>query len=106
MGLTIFREVFLPYVLRKDSEGKWVVLNREYLPIGFKERSFETPSPYPKPVTIKGLTKELILQLSCDGVFNGESLYLYDDRTDPTMNDENFKKYLERIRVLQRLEVK
>ena len=35
MPLGDFRSVFMPYCLRKQKDGRYVVLNREYKPVGF-----------------------------------------------------------------------
>jgi hypothetical protein len=41
MALDDFRAVFLPYCLEKRNGGRYVVLNREYKPVGIAVESGE-----------------------------------------------------------------
>jgi hypothetical protein len=36
MSHSDFRAMFFPYCLQKQKDGRYVVLNREYKPVGFK----------------------------------------------------------------------
>jgi hypothetical protein len=39
MPLGDFRSIYLPYCLDKQADGSWLVLNREYKPVGFNTKS-------------------------------------------------------------------
>lgn len=57
MPLYDFRSVHLPYCLEKQEDGSYVVLNREYAPIGFTQR--KDYNQLPIFVKIKNLTPKL-----------------------------------------------
>ena len=65
MPLHDFRSVNLPYCLKKQPDGKYVVLNREYKPIGFKTKDWVGYEQYPVAVKIKGLTAKVAAKISC-----------------------------------------
>ena len=37
---TDFRAVYFPYCIEKQADGTWVVLNRQYKPVGFNTSDF------------------------------------------------------------------
>lgn len=49
MPLNDFRSVHLPYCIKKLPSGAYVVLNREYKPLGFKTREHVDYEAYPIP---------------------------------------------------------
>lgn len=103
MPLHDFRSVHLPYCLIKQADGKYVVLNREYKPIGFKTGDWVDYDKYPVAVKIKGLTAKVVAKVSCKKGANLEKIYLYDDGCIPTKSAKNMQAYLERLEVLAKL---
>jgi hypothetical protein len=106
MALNDFRAVFLPYCLDKQSDGRYVVLNREYKPIGFKTRENIKYEDYPICVELKGIGPVTAAKLSFEGDPNTDRIYLYNDGCVPTQSAEHMKNYLERLKILAKLKVK
>lgn len=105
MALNDFREVFLPYCLDKQPDGRYVVLNREYKPIGFKTKEHIEYENYPVCIELKGIDSAIAAKISYKGDSNTDRIYLYDDACIPTESDEHMKNYLERIKILAKLKV-
>lgn len=106
MALNDFRAVFLPYCLHKQPDGRYVVLNREYKPIGFKTRENIKYEDYPISIELKGIGSATAAKLSCNGDSNTDRIYLYNDGCVPTQSAEYMKSYLERLEILAKLKVK
>ena len=105
MALNDFRSVFFPYCLDKQPDGRYVVLNREYKPIGFKTREHIKYENYPIDVELKGIGSATAAKLSYKGDSNTDRIYLYNDDCVPTENAEHMKNYLERLKSLARLKI-
>jgi len=103
MPLHDFRSVHLPYCLTKQADGKYVVLNREYKPIGFKTKDWIDYEKYPVAVKIKGLTAKVAAKISYKGSVDLENIYLYNDGCIPTKSAKNMQAYLNRLEVLAKL---
>lgn len=103
MALDTFRSLFLPYCIQQIEKNKYVVLNREYKPLGFKTTQIVKYEDYPIVVEIKGLTKSKIAKISHNGSEDKRNIYLYDDGCVPTSTVDNMKKYLERLAILAKL---
>jgi hypothetical protein len=98
-----FRQVFLPYWLQKLPDGRWVVLNREYKPLGFRTGAWVDYEDYPICVELKDLKPEKVS-------FTGhqqykDRIYLYNDGCIPTDSDKHMKAYLQKIKELAKLEI-
>ncbi len=104
MSLNNFREVHLPYCLEKQEDGGYVVLNREYKPLGFAKREHYKYSDYPIVVKIKGLTPSKASEISFKGAENLDKIYLYDNSCLPETSPENMQSYLARLAILSELE--
>jgi len=98
-----FRSVHLPYCIRKLPNGSYVVLNRDYKPIGFRTTRQVDCEAYPIGVKFKRLTVKTVAKLSCQASPDINNIYLYHDGSQPTANAKNMEEYLERIRVLAAL---
>jgi hypothetical protein len=105
MPLDDFRAVFLPYCLKKQKDGRYVVLNREYKPVGFYTTTWVKYEEHPVFVKIKGLTKASAAKLSDKGETNLEELFLYNDATNPVSSKANMQLYLAKLEILARLSV-
>jgi hypothetical protein len=105
MSLGHFVTVFLPYCLERQPDGKYVVLNREYKPVGFKTTEHITYADYPICVEIKGLTPTLAAKLSCYGRQDTDKIQLYEDASDPQLDSAHMNAYLERLKLLANIEV-
>lgn len=104
MPLDDFRAVYFPYCIEKQDDGTYVVLNREYKPVGFNTRDWINYSDYPVGVRLR-LTPKRIDELSVDDNDDGSNVYLYDDSTNPIRSKKNMDAYLEKLRILAKLEI-
>jgi hypothetical protein len=98
-NLTDFRAVYLPYCLKKQADGSWVVLNRRYKPVGFNTSEWVDYENFPVSAKLEGLTQAKLSKLSYTGVADGDTVYLYNDGCIPT-NKGNMAGYLEKLGVL------
>jgi hypothetical protein len=97
----------LPYHLEKvkDTQDQYVVVQRDYKPLGFNTARPEAYGDYPISHRLS-ITPKMAAKLSCCGDPNTDDIYLYNDGTNPLDSQLNMAKYLERLNLLARLEVK
>ena len=105
MGLGDFRSVVLPYCLKKIGKNEYIVLNREYKPVGFKTFKRLKYEDYPISIRIKNLTRKKITEISWNSDSNNELIFLYNDECIPTKNQDKMNKYLKRLEILAKLKV-
>lgn len=98
-----FRRIFLPYCLLKHDSGGYVVLNRDYKPLGFSTNDHIIYENYPIEVKFLRMSKVTAKRLSYEGNDSINEIYLYNDATVPTNSDENMKNYLEKLKILAQL---
>lgn len=100
MALYDFRSIYFPYCLMRQKDGRYLVLNREYKPIGFNTIEHIDYENYPISAKIKGITKKVAIELSISKSNNLEQIFLYDDATNPSTNSKNLKAYLKKLEKL------
>jgi hypothetical protein len=105
MGFGDFRSVFLPYCLKRQEDGRYAILNREYKPVGFFTDDFIKYEDYPVLVNLKEMTPAKAAKLSHKGEKNIEAIFLYDDSCVPTKSKANMRAFLERLELLAKLSV-
>ena len=105
MPLGDFRSVFFPYCLKKQEDGRYAVLNREYKPVGFFTREYITYANYPVLVKLKGLTAKKAAKLSWKGDEQTDEIFLYNDGCVPTHSKANMHAYLAKLELLAKLSV-
>jgi hypothetical protein len=105
MALGDFRAVFLPYCLQKQEDGRYAVLNREYKPVGFFTRDWVKYEEHPVLVKLKGLTKAKAAKLSDKAETDLDSIFLYNDATNPVRSKANMRAYLAKLEILAGLSV-
>ena len=54
MTIENVRAVYFPYCIEKQEDG-WVMLNRNYKPVGFNTGEFIKYEDYPDSIRLKGL---------------------------------------------------
>lgn len=106
MPLNDFRSIYSPYLLKRMKDGEYVVLNREYKPVGFFTQDFIKYEDYPVRVRFKGLTAAKAGKISCKGEKNLEEIVLYDDGSIPTRSAKAMRAYMQRLEILFKLKVK
>ena len=100
-----FRSVFLPYCLMRQTDGSYVVTNREYKPLGFRTDDFYRYEDFPIAHKIVGMTKSMAAKIDCDHRDNLDVIYLYNDACVPTHKPEYMQDYLKRLALLAKLQV-
>ena len=76
MPLKDFRSVYLPYCIKKQEDGSFIVLNRNYKPLGFNSLDNVIYEDYPISSKIKGLTTVSIKKLAWNGVMKNNFIFL------------------------------
>ncbi len=77
MPLYDIRSVALPYCVKRLENGKYILLNRDYKPIGFKTRENVNYENFPVNHKVQGITKKIAAKLSWRGDDNIEAIFLY-----------------------------
>lgn len=91
---------------RKQKDGRYVVLNREYKPVGFFTREFVKYEEHPVAVNLEGIGPATAANLSWSGDENPDEIFLYNDGCIPTDGTANMKKYLAKLQILAKLRIK
>lgn len=104
MALNDFRAVFFPYCLEKQPDGRYVVLNREYKPVGFNTYEWIKYEDFPVAVWLS-MTPLRASKLSFKGSKDTDHIFLYDDGSNPVRSKANMKAYLSRLELLGAYEV-
>jgi hypothetical protein len=102
---TDFRAVYLPYCIEKQKDGSWVILNRQYKPVGFNTDDFIDYSQYPVSAVLKGIGPAKLAKLSYTGKADGDRVYLYNDGCNPTRSETDMKSYLKKLEILAKLDL-
>lgn len=99
-----FRTAFMPYCLQRRADGNYVVLNRNYKPVGTVTTDWVRYEDFP---AIKGrhITAALAAKLSHKASRDLDHIYLYDDGCIPTNSTKAMDSYLRRLSLLAKLKV-
>lgn len=106
MAIENVRAVYFPYCLQKQKDESWVLLNRNYKPVGFNTDEFLNYDDYPVSIKLKGLGTATLKKLSYTGEVSGDMVYLYNDGSVPTGDPASMKAYLKKLEILLKLETK
>jgi hypothetical protein len=103
MPLTNYRQIFMPYCIKKLGPDKWVVLNREYKPLGMSDRSrmYDYDSFAVKLKITKKLAEKLAI-LDNTTQSPKDMIFLYS-ASNPPINSSSMGGYLEKIGLLMNL---
>ena len=80
-------------------------MNRDYKPLGFNTHFHVIYEDHPIEVKFKNLTEKMAVKLSCDKSPNLDTIYLYDDRCNPSYNKDSMKEYMKRLSILADLAI-
>ncbi len=102
MAIDNIRAIYFPYCIQKQKDGAWVLLNRNYKPVGFNVSNFMDYSEHPVSIRLIGLGSGTLKKLSYDGS-GGDMVYLYNDGCVPTSSPTAMKSYLKKLEILMKL---
>jgi hypothetical protein len=91
--------------LKRQDDGRYVVLNREYKPIGFVTTEQINYGDFPIAVKLPGLTASVARTLWHDGSAAVDEIFLYNDGCIPTASSAHMQTYLQRLAVFTKLKV-
>ena len=94
------RAVYFPYCIEKQKDGSWVILNRNYKPVGFNTSDFVKYEEHPVSMKINGLGPATLKKLSCKEGEPGDRVYLYNDSCVPTYDAKSMSDYLKKLEIL------
>lgn len=98
------RSIYFPYCLKQLQDGHWVVLNRDYKPLGCHPQKSYDYDNIPVELRLKSIPAAKARHLSYDGSgIKDRSIYLYSDGTIPTSDAQNMANYLGKISILMKI---
>lgn len=98
------RRRFLPYCLKRLDDGRYVILNRDYKPLGLPGTDWVTYEEHPSAVRLR-ITEETAASLSYKGNPDKAAIYLYNDGCIPTRSNQAMEAYLDRLAHLMKLSI-
>jgi hypothetical protein len=101
------KSVHLPYCIQRKADGSYIVLNRDYKPIGFTSKKNVDYDAFPISVRFKRLTKTTLLNLSWENKPPDEEgrTWLYCDYYNPVKSSKDMREYLARLEILAKLKL-
>jgi hypothetical protein len=94
----------MPYCLQRLKDGRYIVLNRSYKPIGIQTSDWVDYDTHPTAATIK-ITKASARKLSWESKDALDVIFLYNDGCVPTKSAANMSAYLAKLAILSKLKV-
>jgi hypothetical protein len=96
------RRIFFPYCIKRLADGRHIILNRHYKPLGEPSEAFIDYGIHPSATYLK-ITPSAAKKISHDGSESTDNIYLYDDGCIPTDSAKHMRAYTERLAVLMKL---
>ncbi len=99
------RQLFFPYCLLLQEDGRYAIVNRRYKPVGMtvEQKVFVKYEEHPCLVKLTGLTPPHAATISCSGSDALDRVYLYNDGCVPTDSAHHWAAYCTRLQVLAKL---
>ena len=95
--------IYLPYAIERIDDGRYVVLNRRYKPLGIHASAFIAYAPH--AVHLLGLDEDTARKLSHKGSPDTACIWLYGDASTPLESTESWDAYQRRLQLLAALKV-
>jgi hypothetical protein len=89
----------LPYCLEKVASGRFILLNRDYKPVGSSAKDLSRPIA----LELEGLTPEIAASMSVTGDPDCGRIYLFNDGSAPWLGHEELRAYERRLERLLEL---
>lgn len=98
------RWAFMPYCIQRLADGRSILLNRSYKPVGMLSSDWVNYESHPSAIKVK-ITAATAKKLSATGSDDLDRIYLYNDGCVPTHDSASMRAYQERLAVLMALKV-
>ncbi len=100
-----FREVFLPYCVQRVADGRWVVLNRYYKPLGLTTTAWVDYNDYALPLNITAKMAQKISDTDLGAGLPRCRVWLYSDASAPNISAVNSVAYFRRLAALAKVRI-
>ena len=92
---------FLPYIIFRDADGCYVLLNRYYKPVGMVAHGHDWVNygACSQRFRVRGLTPEIAARISVLSSPDTSWITLYDDGCRPQDSSKNLTQYLKRLKL-------
>lgn len=96
--------IHFPYCLQPLADGRAILLNRRYKPLGVQSKDHVEYETHPSTFSLK-LNEATAAKLSWDGRYpgDGQPIWLYRDSCAPRRSAQDLKAYLDRLPILMLL---
>lgn len=98
------RALCFPYCIQRTKDGRYILLNRNYKPLGIQDGAWVEYEKHPTAMPMK-ITPACAKKLSWEGADDVDRIYLYNDGCVPTDGGEHMAAYLKRLSVLMGISV-
>ncbi len=98
------RRTHFVYCVKRIEDGRYVLLNRHYKPLGTVDRS--TWVNYEDHAIKLRMTQKIANSISWEENTSVENIFLYNDGCIPTTSTENMESYLKKLAILMKKKLK
>jgi hypothetical protein len=100
------RGINFPYCLQRLDDKTWVILNRNYKPLGWSSKEWANYEDIDVAFRIRQITMAQARKISYTGEVDDKTrIYLYDDSCIPTAGQKHMTAYLDKLAILMRLKL-
>lgn len=105
MGYFDVRCTALPYCVKKLKNGAYILLNREYKPLGWAVREYVDYDALTELHHHIKITPATAKKISHSGSDNTDMIMMYDDGSFPTRDKASTEAYFKRLAVLMAIKL-
>lgn len=110
MPLGLVAQTQLPYCMQRTTDGSWLILNRNYKPLGVTSKEWVDYNAHPDRLVLHSRTVAAIAKAAVHVIADRPSdpgiVYLYDDATIPTESAANWTAYARRLALVMHAKTK
>lgn len=89
----------LPYCIMHIDTDRYIILNRNYKPLGQTSFDYVDYRKHPSVIHMK-ITEKQAIKLSYDGFIKSDCIYFYDNSDTVLRNTQAFNDYIARLKLL------
>src|SRR5262245_55427173 len=89
--------ICLPYCLQELKNGRFILLNREYKPVGSPSNEWSCYEEHPIQLQIAALTPDIAAWISVTGDPDCSRIYLFNDGSAPWLGHKELLAYERRL---------